>query len=452
MSREHTAETTRCQEKCGTGALTLFYDDFSSGFIPETAGSPYTYFSAPAGGLFAANDAAGGVTAGYQSLTINSTPFRYTDPTGLDHVKYLVFQRRPYNAPKKGAEIIYEGVISVQQTGLSVIPQVLQSTSGGITGVNNVNSDIRLASAAINCLDPETLMVFDFLVSNEDIYAFYERLPFNRTEWGGSGPNYIGFSHAIPVAKRDSADPGNDFVKLAIAYNYKGNYIRWIINDVEVFKVNRIGYPLERKYRILEHNNVGQISSPARLIRPTQLQYGFGTLSLMDMYNPQNPGQVPNAALVDLTVGGLLPDTDPIVTNINSTTKAPVFLSPYLPGGFPGFSGSGTNFGQGVILRIKYITVYIVAPEETTGEFPGLHNCKNEILISRCCQNRFNGVNSQTDLICQKCEGTINDCDSCEGLTGKCGCHCAKKHKCKHYVAQSRKIPCQNGLHKRSGY
>jgi hypothetical protein len=441
-------------DTCKTGKLILFYDDFSGGFAPETSKSPYIYFSAPAGGLFAANDAVGGVTAGCQSLTINSSPFTYTNSTGLDHVKYLVYQKYLYNAPKNGAEIIYEGIVSIQQTGVSKIPKELQAQIiGGIKGVNNVNSDIRLASAGINCLDPDTLMVFDFFLSNEDIYAFYERLPFGRTEWGGPGPNYIGFSHAVPIAKRNTADPGSDFVKLAIAYNYKENYVRWLVNDIEMFRVNRIGYPIERKYRILEHNTIGQISAPASLIRPKQLQYGFGTFSLMDMYNPQNPGQVPNSALVDLTVSGSLPDTDPIVTNINGTTVAPTFLSPYLPGGFRGFPGKGTNFGQGVILKIKYITVYLLAPEKITREFLDLNPCKESILISRCCQNKFNGVNSNTDLIYQKCRGKIDDCDSCEDLSDKCSCshtHChnVKTHKCKHYIPHNRKIPCQNSPNK----
>jgi hypothetical protein len=113
-----------------------------------------------------------------------------------------------------------------------------------------------LAAGGFNCLDTETMMVFDFQISNEDIYAFYERLPFLRTEFGGPGPNYDAFSHAIPVAKRNVADPLNDFVKLAIAYNYQQNYVRWLVNDKEVFRVNRLGYPIERKYRILEHDVV----------------------------------------------------------------------------------------------------------------------------------------------------------------------------------------------------
>jgi hypothetical protein len=160
----------------------------------------------------------------------------------------------------------------------------------------------------------------------------------------------------------------------------------------------------------------------------------------MDMYNPQNPGQINNAGLVDLTLGGILPEVNPIITNVNGTTIAPTFLSPYpLPG------ANGTNFGQGVILRVKYLTVYIQAPVEMVRSFPDLNNCQTQLLVSRCQQNAINGVNSNNDLILYKCKGKINDCDDCEAFIVKCDClfpdqttglccHIKqKKHKCQCY-------------------
>ena len=398
----------------------LFYDDFRCGFNPGQCGSPYSFFSAP--NLVAANDAAGGVTISPNSLTISSSPFTYTNPTGVDHVKYLVYQPA-YETPSNGIELVYEGIISVQQTGLNNLPSDITGALGGITGVNNVNSDIRLASAAFNILDPDNLMVFDFFLSNEDIYAFYERLPFNRTDFGGPGPNYTAFSHAIPVGKRNVADPGNDFVKLAIAYNYKDNMVRWIINDIEVFRVNRIGLPIERKYRIIEHNIVGQVQSPATLIRSKRLQPGFGTFSLMDGYNPQNPGQVSNAGLVNLSAG-TLPYVDPVNALINGNGAPPTFLTNY--NGL-GVGTTGTNFGQGSILRIKYISVYYLAAEENIRLFKELKQCKKELLLSRCYQNMIPGVNSVDNVVSSCCKGKINTKDNCEKPCKPQSCPCNQR-------------------------
>lgn len=80
----------------------------------------------------------------------------------------------------------------------------------------------------------------------QDIYAFYVQLPFNHTEWGETGPNYIYFNNAIPVAKRNTADPDNDYVKLAIEYNRRDYYVRWIVNHIEVFRVNRLECPRKK--------------------------------------------------------------------------------------------------------------------------------------------------------------------------------------------------------------
>ena len=429
---------------CKTGKFTLFYDDFRSGFFPNHPQSPYMYFSAPAAGLTAANDAAGGVSANFQSLTINSTPFTFTAPSGLDHVKYLIYQKAPYNAPKRGIEIVYEGIMAMQQTGLNNIPPALRATNGSIMGINNVNSDIRVAAAGFNCLDPETLMVFDFFLSNEDIYAVYERLPFNRTEWGGTGPNYIAFTHRIPLAKRNTADPLNDFVKLAIAYNYRDNYVRWIINDQEMFRVNRLGYPIERKYRVIEHNTPGAQSAPAQLIRPRQLQFGFGTFSLMDAYNPQNPGQVDNIALFDLSLGGLLPAVDPIVTAVDGTTIPYRFILPYGASG-GNTSISGTNFGQGAILRFKYVAVYLLAPSNDSRVFQDLYDCKEQLLLSRCHQNMIQGVNSSDSIALHNCKGKINNCDECDILCRPLPFN--HLHDCRCYQAHnlpSQHIRCNN--------
>jgi len=68
--------------------------------------------------------------------------------------------------------------------------------------VRNPDDDLRLASVAVSVSDPETSIVFDFFVTNKEIYAFYERLPQARTALG----NYAAFSSMIPVAQRSPGD------------------------------------------------------------------------------------------------------------------------------------------------------------------------------------------------------------------------------------------------------
>lgn len=405
-----TEKSSSCTPTCTLGKVVLYYDSFSCGFNPDACDSPYDYFSIPRY-LERANDIAGGANGCPGKLCINSTPFRYTSPTLADNYKFVVYQAQAYSAPKLGSEIVYESILAVQQTGLENLP-------GTIAGyiANNVNEDLRLAYAGLNCSDFETQLTFDFALTNEDIYVCYGRAPFLRKNWtSNTGTDYDAFRQVIPVAKRNIANPLEDYVKLAIAYNYKGNYVRWIINDQEVYRVERLGLPLERDTRLYEAGTVGQLPDPATLLRPKQLSYGFGTFSGMADYKPQNPSGVDNPFNLGLVnLSGLNNDiVNPITTNVNGTLLAADFASAYGITGLPA-PYSGTNFGQGAILCIKYVTVYLLAEKEVKRAFKGVKCCKIRTLESRCCQNFLNGVNSKDNLDALKCKGKIDDCDPCE--------------------------------------
>lgn len=396
------------------GKYTIFYDNFKGGFQPNTPNSPYAYFSGgPA--LPLANDAAGGVTVSPFNLSIKSTPFTYTNPSGLDHVKYLVYQKTPYEAPTCGEEIVYEGVISVQQTNMNPVPERLRALVGSVIGVNDVFSDVRLAAAGFNTLDASTMIVADFFIGSRKVYALYERLPFLMKAWGGPLPNYDAFTHVIPVATRSVATADTDYIKLAIAYNYYKNTITWRVNDVDVFKVNRIGYPIENKYRIIQHSTPGQIEYPPSLIRPTSFQYGFGTFSLMDATNPYNHAGVNNPGLVDLSLNGTLPTINPIDVNVDGTSQEPNFLLTY-PEINAITQGHGTNYGQGCIINLQYVTVYITSEE---GCLCKLSCDKGHLALTRCFQNDIAGVNSTSDIVIYKCKGCLKD-----------NCNCSNSKKC----------------------
>lgn len=399
-----------------TDRFVLFYDNFISGMQPNTKGSPYTFFSAPNAGLIDADDAFGGVYTSCDELIIKSVPYIFTSPDFLDHYKYVVFQKQTYNAYKEG-DLVYEGIVSVQQTGLEDLPVIYQSPNS-VAGVNDTNSDCRLCCGMFNATDPDNLLNFDFKLTNTDIYAFYERLNYGSTA-------YTGFTHCIPLAKRQS----NEYVKLSLKYNYVENTVSWYINDVMVYFINNLGLPLDQKYRICEQNIVGDPPAPSTLIRPKRLEFGFGTISLFNMYNPQNPGRNTNNALVDLSSG--LNYINPVYYDVFGNGQVATYLDTY--------SGT-TNFGQGLILKIKYLTVYL------EGEFKHLKCGDSTILNSKCQQCLLPGVNSIHNLINKKCTGYISNCDVCEPFV-VCGCQCetvcgcANKHKCQGYKISDK---CRN--------
>ena len=150
--------SSKSKNKCKTDTYNLFYDDFSNGFDPNDPNSPYAFF-APF-----TQDAAGGVIISKNSLTINSSPFTITNPTPFDNFKYGVSAKQSYNAPLQG-ELVFETIISSEQTGLTNIPSYLQATNGSLNGINNINSDYRPCYSFYSVAATTTYLYTGFLLS-----------------------------------------------------------------------------------------------------------------------------------------------------------------------------------------------------------------------------------------------------------------------------------------------
>ena len=243
-------------------------------------------------------------------------------PGGLDHVKYLTYMNRfastgfPGFEAVPGEELVYEARIGGQSFGNDANPFG--------DAVDDPEDDLRLGSVAMNAIDVETFMVFDFFMTNKTIYAFYERLPFGRTP----ANDYAAFSYQIPVASRS---PG-EIHRLRIAYDRSAGVIRWLIGGQEVFRVDNIGQRIDPQFLTIDHGGV----EPAQPLELRQLWGGMGAFTLLDAALPSG------TALVKLS---LAPDFyfDPVTGE---------------PEEFEDDDSLPENrlFGQGVELRVeKYV-------------------------------------------------------------------------------------------------
>lgn len=273
------------------GATRLVWDDFQNGFTADSPTAKWFHFGA---GSFIGND--GIVTTDHQGLHVRAAGTNPTTgepaftlsvplesqgdglPGGLDHVKWLVYMNHlastgyPGFDAVPGRTIACEGWIRGAQYGVENNPFG--------TLVEDPNSDLRLASFAMNSCDFDSFMVFDFFATNNTIYAFYERLPFGRDRLG----NYAAFSHQIPVAHRTP----NQQNHLKIEYDRSHGTVQWFVDGVEVFKVDKIGYRLPRSanYITLDHGGVEE------LVEPKQIDCGMGLFTLLDGYRPNELGLV----------------------------------------------------------------------------------------------------------------------------------------------------------------
>lgn len=261
-------------EAINPGTTKIFWDDFSKGFTQDK----WFYFSA---GPYVGDD--GIVTTSNKGLEVVSSgknpitgepAFTKTLaqeeengglPGAIDHVKWLAYMNHqsskgfPGFDAVTGKELSFETWISGRTYGTQFHPFG--------DNVKDPN-DMRLASFAFNTMDMESFMVFDFFITNNQIYAFYERLPLGRETLG----NYAAFSYKIPVANRNP----DDVHKLKISYDKDKGVVSWFINNTKVFSVDKIGYRIDNKYLILDHGGEEQ------LVKPDQLVAGLGLFTLLD--------------------------------------------------------------------------------------------------------------------------------------------------------------------------
>jgi hypothetical protein len=178
--------------------------------VPGAPGSPLAFF------VPLLNDATVVSTPGV-GLQINPAPQAFTktvDQAGVlspgavpfnnptfDHVKYLVYGA-PVDAPDDGREIGALTVAAAKQTYANP-----KFPAAFVPHIQNLPRDFRLCSFAANCIDPDNFNVFDMFFTDDTIYAFYEKLPFKKPGYGGSGPDYNAYSSAIPIARRNAQDP-----------------------------------------------------------------------------------------------------------------------------------------------------------------------------------------------------------------------------------------------------
>src|SRR5258708_4375314 len=124
-----------------------------------------------------------------------------------DHVKWMIdtHHRSSNSIPGFDAVPGHELQISMRARGRTFGTAAHPFGSA----VTNPDTDLRLASFAMNTIDFETGMVFDVWMTNNAIYPYYERLNLTGTA------TYAVFSSVFPPVSRT---PGEQ-VKVTVAYN-----------------------------------------------------------------------------------------------------------------------------------------------------------------------------------------------------------------------------------------
>ena len=311
----------------------LVWDDFKKGWSADAPGARWLTFS---DGGYLADDAV--VTTSEQGLSVvprgvnaitGDPAFSLTlghDAGALsafDHAKWIVIMD---HFSSRG----FVGFDAVPGQELTCEADVSGQVFGGFgqpfgNAVSNPYDDVRLGNAAISAFDPETFIIFNWLITNDMLYAWYERPDFL---WGTLG-QYAAFGSAVPVLPRSP----NDRHRLSIAYDRAAGTARWLADGKEVYRVDAIGTRIDRQHILIDHGGQDVIVSPA------QLDCGMALFDFLDGYGPEGMGLV---------------QIDPASTSyFDPHTGAPARMS-FVD---PSSDSDMRLFGQGAALQVRRFVV-----------------------------------------------------------------------------------------------
>jgi hypothetical protein len=298
-----------------TRSKLLLNDDFRDG-LDLTGGWAITRFPtrfSADDGIVSTSDRGLYVRAAGTNPQTGEPAFSETAAGEDDHVKWMIDTLRVSSNSVPGFDAVpgQELQISMRARGRTF------GTAAHPFGraVTSPDTDLRLASFAMNTIDVETGMVFDVWMTNKAIYPYYERLNLTGTA------TYAVFSSVFPPVSRT---PGEQ-AKVAVAYDRAAGTVRWLVNDAEAALVGKIGFPAPDATTIIDHGGAAEV------VAPRQLNCGMAMFTLLD--------------------GGLAPSRTGLVS-----------LAP--PYAFPGrFAGGPTLFGQGAELHVERFEVQ-ASPED----------------------------------------------------------------------------------------
>jgi len=212
------------------------------------------------GGKFVMSKHGGLMNAARFNTTVPQNPDLYAD-----NYKYLIFANQDIEL-NMHADTVFQWILKDAQTYLSIAPQ----TPFPVQILNCPGQDFRVASNVIMVMDPETCFQFAYIITSDQVYAMYARLPDARDTVG----NYAAFTFIVPVGYRL---PGDQH-KLKIIASQRQRTIRWQIGTRDVLRVVDVGRYLDRQYMTLD------LGGGEQDIFPSSLYYGLGAMDFLNHY------------------------------------------------------------------------------------------------------------------------------------------------------------------------
>jgi hypothetical protein len=255
---KHTQETVTSEL-----APTVFRDDFADGLRHGAADDPWRVrpVGSLPGGDGVVHVVAGGIVVeppGRDPVT-GQPVFAPAEGEGTEHLRWAAFVNRTASTGVVGFDA-RPGELLTARTELTAQFMATERHPFG-ESVTDPDSDLRLGMAGMICVDMESGLVFDFILTQRRIYALYERLP---------RPNRIHatFSYAVPVATREP----DEYHSFEVALDPAAGEVSWWLDGARVLEVDRLGHRALNERHLKKSDDAG----PEETVVPRQLALGLG--------------------------------------------------------------------------------------------------------------------------------------------------------------------------------
>jgi hypothetical protein len=190
---------------------------------------------------------------------VGARPFQVgADFSVFDHLKYIAVSSREFKVPQSGS---LEFSVRIQASTPGTQPgRVIHGCYGAPFSYQNVGDPCaapwtatplegQQAGVVLNMINFTTGQLFDWFISDHEVFALVERLPSNVTNpnLSPADPGYVGLDKAYTqIVKSEAVKPGKKY-DVAIRYSrgHSVNRVEFFLDGKLFTTVNNVGVPLD---------------------------------------------------------------------------------------------------------------------------------------------------------------------------------------------------------------
>lgn len=238
------------------------------------------------------------------AVTVGAVPFQVgADYSVYDHLKYIAISAQEFAVPENGS-LTFSVEIQASTPG-TTRKRVIHGCYGAPGSYLDADAPCEQpweqtalqgmqAGVVLNMINFATGQLFDWFVSENQVFALIERLPSNVTNPAAQpgDPGYVGLDKAYTQIIAYQSVPAGRSHKLAIRYRrgpQQTSTVEYFLNDRLFASVDNVGVPLD--VQNVPYTGLSPSYGPGEALKDELDSFviGHGLFSLLDAFPYQHP-------------------------------------------------------------------------------------------------------------------------------------------------------------------